>query len=156
MHRQLLITSVRNCSWLWRGGQLTPVPATRADVFAAEGLTLPQRRALMRFLTAAQAAMQGGGPLQVPCDCAARRSRPRCLRNATLRTLCHRHQPPMQRSSLLQAPLVAAWPGAGGPIRSNPSPWTVQTSRVMMRRTCSSQASTSASHVLITVRATSC
>ena len=77
MHRQLLITSVHNCSWLWRGGRLTPVPATRADVFAAEGLTLPQRRALMRFLTAAQAAMQGGGPLQVPCF-TDRRPRPRC------------------------------------------------------------------------------
>lgn len=41
------------------------MPATRADIFSAEGLTLPQRRALMRFLTAAQAAMQGEGPLKV-------------------------------------------------------------------------------------------
>lgn len=57
--------SVILCSYLWRGGRLVPVPATRADIFATDGLTLPQRRGLTRFLTAAQAAMQGEGPLQV-------------------------------------------------------------------------------------------
>ena len=40
------------------------MPASRADIFAVDGLALPQRRALSRFLSAAQAAMAGGGPLQ--------------------------------------------------------------------------------------------
>ncbi len=53
------------CSYLWREGRLVPVPATRADIFATDSLSLPQRRSLARFLTAAQAAMQGEGPLKV-------------------------------------------------------------------------------------------
>lgn len=58
-------TKLLHRSCLWRDGALVPVPATRADIFAAEGLTLPQRRALTRFLAAVQAAMQGEGPLRV-------------------------------------------------------------------------------------------
>ena len=40
---------------MWRGGRLARVPASRADVFRDRSLAPVDKRALMRFLAAAQA-----------------------------------------------------------------------------------------------------
>ncbi len=52
-------------SYVWRGGRLARVPAARADIFRDRSLEPADKRALMRFLTAAADALRGTGPLQV-------------------------------------------------------------------------------------------
>ncbi len=52
-------------SYVWRGGRLARVPAARADIFRDRSLQPADKRALMRFLTAAADALRGTGPLQV-------------------------------------------------------------------------------------------
>ena len=52
-------------SYMWRGGRLARVPAARADIFRDRGLGPADKRALMRFLTAAADALRGAGPLYV-------------------------------------------------------------------------------------------
>ena len=52
-------------SYMWRGGRLARVPAARADIFRDRGLGPADKRALMRFLTAAADALRGTGPLHV-------------------------------------------------------------------------------------------
>lgn len=47
------------------GGQLRPVPASRADLFADRALPLADKRALGRFLSACLDAQQGLGRLKV-------------------------------------------------------------------------------------------
>ena len=53
-----------SCSYVWREGQLTPVPASRKDVFATR-MDLADKRCLWRFLKNASDALQGQGPLKV-------------------------------------------------------------------------------------------
>ncbi|KAK9838555.1 hypothetical protein WJX81_007100 [Elliptochloris bilobata] len=50
-------------SYVWRGGRLARVPAARADIFRDRSLGPADKRALMRFLTAAAGALHGTGPL---------------------------------------------------------------------------------------------
>lgn len=52
-------------SYVWRGWRLARVPAARADIFRDRSLGPADKRALMRFLTAAADALRGTGPLQV-------------------------------------------------------------------------------------------
>lgn len=49
--------------WVWDGlaGGLTPVPASRADVFKNGRLALAEKRGVMRFLSGAAAALGGAG-----------------------------------------------------------------------------------------------
>lgn len=51
-------------SYMLVGGQLRPVPSSRAEVFKGRSLGLLQKRCLMRFLKATAEAMEGAGPLQ--------------------------------------------------------------------------------------------
>jgi GDP dissociation inhibitor len=54
-------------SYVWRaGGVPQAVPASRAAVFRERSLSPADKRCLMRFLTNANLAIQGQGPLQVP------------------------------------------------------------------------------------------
>ena len=55
----------RGCSYVWRAGRLDAVPASRADVFRDRRLSPPAKRALMRFLQRAAAAMRAHSKLQV-------------------------------------------------------------------------------------------
>ena len=66
---QLCLTSARRLrtSYMWRGERLMRVPASRADVFRDRALTPADKRALMRFIAAAQAPAQGPGDLLVRC-----------------------------------------------------------------------------------------
>lgn len=53
------------CSYVYQGGQLQPVPASRADLFAARTLSLADKRSLGRFMAACVEAAEGSGRLKV-------------------------------------------------------------------------------------------
>ncbi len=57
-------------SFIYQGGRLRSIPASRSDIFKDRSLGLADKRALMSFLSACQEASKGQGPLQVRCVCA--------------------------------------------------------------------------------------
>ncbi len=59
------------CSYLYAGGALRPVPASKSDVFRDRSLGIQDKRALMAFLNSAMQAAQGEGPLKVGGRCSA-------------------------------------------------------------------------------------
>lgn len=52
-------------SYIWQGGRLQPVPASKGDVFRSRSLSPSDKRLLMRFLKACSDAMEGQGHLVV-------------------------------------------------------------------------------------------
>ena len=56
------------CSCVWEQGRLSPVPASRKEVFE-HGMPVGDKRALWRFLKGTSQALEGQGSLQVRGGC---------------------------------------------------------------------------------------